>query len=99
LTINTVHVISVPKSIEVGNDTVVTVTGTKSPVESCTVATKCEELKPGSNPIAQFLKVLVSLGSFGSANADDVDNFCTPRPPMPLVPCNPSTFQKICFLK
>jgi prefoldin subunit 5 len=52
----------VPKSVEVPNDTAVTVVVKRSPVNTCTIATKREELKPEPDPLAQFLKVVVGAG-------------------------------------
>jgi hypothetical protein len=74
---------AVPTPLEVTNGTVVTVTGTKSPVENCVVTTKREELKPEPNPLAQMIKILVGLGTFGVADVAAVANFC-PRTPAPV---------------
>ncbi|MEK6337529.1 MAG: hypothetical protein AABM67_21625 [Acidobacteriota bacterium] len=52
---------AIPSPVEVMNGTRVTVTGRKSPVEICVVATKREELKPEPNPLGQFIKILTGI--------------------------------------
>lgn len=52
---------AIPTPVEVMNGTRVTVTGKKSPVETCVVATKREELKPEPNPLGQFIKILAGI--------------------------------------
>lgn len=49
------------RPVEVNNGTRVTVTGRKSPVDTCTVATKREELAPQPNPLGQFIKILAGI--------------------------------------
>lgn len=60
---------AIPRPVQVKNGTRVTVTGKKSPVNVCTVATKREELKPEPNPLGQFIKILAGLPSPASAAA------------------------------
>ena len=52
---------AIPTPVEVMNGTRVTVTGRKSPVDTCVVATKREELKPEPNPLGQFIKILAGI--------------------------------------
>lgn len=52
---------AIPTPVEVMNGTLVTVTGKKSPVDTCIVATKREELKPEPNPLGQFIKILAGI--------------------------------------
>jgi hypothetical protein len=49
------------RPVQVTNGTRVTITGRKSPVDTCTVATKREELPPAPNPIGQFIKILTGI--------------------------------------
>ncbi|HZG54420.1 MAG TPA: hypothetical protein VEZ40_20130 [Pyrinomonadaceae bacterium] len=48
----------VPKPVEVPNGTAVTFIMVRRPVNTCTVTTKREELKPEPHPLAQFLGVV-----------------------------------------
>jgi len=52
---------AIPTPVEVMNGTRVTVTGRKSPVNTCVVAIKREELKPEPNPLGQFIKILAGI--------------------------------------
>jgi hypothetical protein len=52
----------VPEPMKVENGTVVTVKGTKSFEDVCTVTTKREELAPEPNPLAALLKIVIGLG-------------------------------------
>jgi len=52
---------AIPRPTEVPNATRVTVTGTKSPVDKCTVATTREELPPEPNPLGQLVKILTGI--------------------------------------
>jgi hypothetical protein len=49
------------RPVEVMNGTRVSVTGRKSPVDTCAVATKREELPPAPNPLGQFIKILAGI--------------------------------------
>jgi hypothetical protein len=59
---------AIPRPTEVPNATRVTVTGTKSPVDKCTVATTREELPPEPNPLGQLVKILTGIP--GAASVD-----------------------------
>lgn len=82
---------SVPKLVEVRNETKVTITGSKRPVDTCVVATKREELKPEPNPLAQLLKVVIGFGTFGVASTKGVD--CPADPSNDQVPGDPEAKQ------
>ena len=59
---------AIPRPTEVPNATRVTVTGTKSPVDKCTVTTTREELPPEPDPLGQLVKVLTGIP--GAASLD-----------------------------
>ena len=63
----------VPEPMKTENETVVTVKGTKSFVDVCTVTTKREELAPEPNPLAALLKIVIGLGPipFGKVTQPD----------------------------
>lgn len=52
----------IPKPFKFLNGTAVTLVVKRSPVNTCTLTMKREELKPEPNPLAQFLKVITGLG-------------------------------------
>lgn len=83
LCINTSPTPKIPKPLEVRNEAVVTVSGTKSLINTCAVATKREELKPEPNPLAQFLKVIFSLGTIGVGKAESTECKSVPAPDNP----------------
>lgn len=84
---------SVPKPVEVKNETEVTVKGAKKPVDTCVVQTKREELKPEPNPLASLLKVIIGFGAFTLADVPGVGSLCQPDPPAGQVPGDPEAQQ------
>jgi len=89
LTVDTSPTPKIPKPLEVRNEAEVTVGGTKSLINNCVVATKREELKPEPNPLAQFLKIVFSLGTIGLGKDKEEPSECKKFP----APDNPQARQ------
>lgn len=76
----------VPEPMKVENGTVVTVKGTKSFTDVCTVTTKREELAPEPNPLAALLKIVIGLGPIALGKVSEKS---CPEKSMVTVPDDP----------